>query len=56
MTSAFQTSRIWRHFFHHRWFYVAAALGIVAGLVTDMIAPKLAFFVAGDTFYLSYLI
>lgn len=44
------------HFSQHRWFYVALALGFVAGLSASRIDSTLAIPVGGDTFYATYLI
>ena len=49
-------SMIGGHVIHHRSFYTAALLGAVAGALTHIAAPRFALFVAGDTFYFSYLI
>ena len=49
-------SRIRTHIHHHRWFYLAALIAGSAWVLTDMVIPTLRLFVAGDTFYLSYLI
>jgi uncharacterized membrane protein len=44
-----------RHLRRHVRFYVAAALGIIAGVVASWINPQLAFIVAVDTFFGTYL-
>ena len=49
-------NRAVQHFHHHRWFYVALLLAGIAWFLTGMIIPRLRLFVAGDVFYLTYLI
>ncbi|HJW40244.1 MAG TPA: DUF1345 domain-containing protein [Rhizomicrobium sp.] len=47
---------IWIHIQHHRWFYLAVLVAAGAWAVTSMVMPTLRLFVAGDAFYLSYLV
>src|SRR5579862_2677733 len=49
-------NRLSQDLHHHRWFYFALSLAAIAWLLTDMIVPRLRLFVAGDVFYLSYLL
>jgi uncharacterized membrane protein len=49
-------SKLASHFSQHRWFYIALALGTIAGLATIRVDPALAIPVGGDTFYATYLI
>jgi uncharacterized membrane protein len=44
------------HLSQHRWFYIALALGTIAGLAAMSVDPALAIPVGGDMFYATYLI
>lgn len=49
-------NRVQQHLHHHRWFYTALILAVVAWLLTDVVVPRMRAFVAIDTFYLAYLL
>jgi uncharacterized membrane protein len=49
-------NRITQHLHHHRWFYAALLLAGIAWILTGMAMPRLRLFVAGDVFYLTYLV
>jgi uncharacterized membrane protein len=44
------------HVLHHRWFYVALALGLLSAVVTHTIDPSSAVSIGGDVFYGTYLL
>jgi len=48
--------RISFHLHHHRWFYTAALVSVLAWAFSGMVLPTLRLFVAGDVFYLTYLL
>jgi uncharacterized membrane protein len=44
------------HISHHRWFYVALALGLVAASIANVLDPSAAISIGGDVFYGTYLL